>query len=577
MGDGIPKGVLDIGLLSGKSIFQLYFERIIRLQHLVQRKVKRALSIPVYIMCNSENRGIIEEFFHENNFFGIREQDVLFFTQANFPVCDSRGKILLRERHRIHQEPNGNGGLFKALLEEGMISDMKSRGVTSLYVGSIDNVLCKIGDPVFVGYCEACKVEAGLKCVEKVSPEEHFGVFACKIVTSKSEDIDGDGRLDEVHKNKAAIVEFFELPEDLKKRRSKTSSGVSPLTLHCGNISQYYFKVDFVKRLQAQMNKRWHAINKAMNYINVKTGKQVVVPDGGEKNARRLEMFIFDSFEFTRSVVGLEVERNEFANIKHVTGPQSPQTALVAMGRLHQQWILNAGGKFIDQRIATEREDTKCEISPLVSYAGEDLGGQFPSPLHLPFYMPSRQELLQFSAASSAQTRRASQHYLDWYSELSQRELEIELNQQLGGVMDVIEDPTLLEYMGERAAEEELLPPTPRRTTLRNTGRGELMGSQRARGSERASVAKGAADKDGEEGEDGAQSPGPSTMEDLESRKGSKSARSARSPRSGAASARGKSTPAKPGTKARDAFWGEEAAKAADSADAPNEKTPQKS
>merc|ERR1719223_1391980 len=56
LGKGAPKGVLDIGLLSHKSIFQLFCERVRRLQHLVQRKFKRTVSIPLYIMCSSENR-----------------------------------------------------------------------------------------------------------------------------------------------------------------------------------------------------------------------------------------------------------------------------------------------------------------------------------------------------------------------------------------------------------------------------------------------------------------------------------------------------------------------------------------
>eukprot|EP00913_Durusdinium_trenchii_P023776 g22330.t1 len=56
IGGDVPKGLLDVGLLSHKSIFQLYVERIRRLQHLVQRKFKKAVFIPLYIMCNRENK-----------------------------------------------------------------------------------------------------------------------------------------------------------------------------------------------------------------------------------------------------------------------------------------------------------------------------------------------------------------------------------------------------------------------------------------------------------------------------------------------------------------------------------------
>ena len=145
IGGRVPKGALDVGLLSHKSIFQLYFERIRRLQHLVQRKFpQKKVNIPVYIMCNGDNKETIEDFFRENfrdgKFFGIREQDVLFFTQGDYPICDKRWKYLLEEKHRIALSPNGNGGIFKALVEEGMVSDMKSRGVTSIYVPGLQEV-----------------------------------------------------------------------------------------------------------------------------------------------------------------------------------------------------------------------------------------------------------------------------------------------------------------------------------------------------------------------------------------------------------------------------------------------------
>jgi len=113
-------------------------------------------------------------------------------------------------------------------------------------------------------------------------------------------------------------------------------------------------------------------------------------------------------------------------------------------------------------RAATDRDDTKVEISPLVSYEGEDLWGHFPDLIQLPFYLPSQQELLHFSAATSTQTKRQSTHYLDWESELAQRELEAELQGQLGMVMEHIENQGKEEYTGERAEQEENLPPTPR-------------------------------------------------------------------------------------------------------------------
>lgn len=463
IGGGLPKGTLDIGLLSHKSIFQLYIERVRRLQHLVYRQSRHLCHIPVYIMCNRENRGIIDDFFRENNYFGIREQDLMLFTQNYMPLVNRKGKILLAEKHRIAMAPDGNGGVFRALVGQGMVSDMKSRGVTSLLMCSVDNILAKVGDPTFLGHCETVRVEAGIKCVEKIIPEEFVGVFCQKTLKARYEDVDGDGILDEVKKVRAAVIEPFELPEEAKRRRTKVASGTPPLELGMGNLSQYYFRVDFIKNQYQLSTKRWHLIPKTVAYVDPKTGEKVEPPPGS-KNAYRLELFVFDTFDLTKTVVGFQVDRSEFALVKNLVGIDSPQTALQVMCRLHQKWIIDAGGFFEATRVSTEREDAKCEVSPLVSYEGEDLAGQFPqnNTMRLPFYLPSHSEFVEFSAASSAQTRRPSTHFLDWYSDLAQRELEIELQGNLGPVIEMIEDQSKHDYVGERADEDEVLPPTPR-------------------------------------------------------------------------------------------------------------------
>eukprot|EP00913_Durusdinium_trenchii_P023775 g22329.t1 len=212
--------------------------------------------------------------------------------------------------------PNGNGGIFKALMEEGMVSDMKGRGVTCLFVCSIDNVLAKVGDPVFIGFCETCKAEAGLKTIEKVLPEEQYGIFCSQLHRDVFEDVDGDGKLDAVSKVKADVLEFFELPEELKKRRKQAGSSGMPLELSSGNLSQYFFKVDFVKRVSQQHWKKYHLIPKSVPYIDLKLGHKVEPPKQ-EKNARRLEVFIFDAFQASRTVRSATHPRRRSAQPSH--------------------------------------------------------------------------------------------------------------------------------------------------------------------------------------------------------------------------------------------------------------------
>lgn len=165
-------------------------------------------------------------------------------------------------------------------------------------------------------------------------------------------------------------------------------------------------------------------------------------------------------------MVGLQVPRSEAALVKNRVGVDSRSTALMALGKLHQQWIRSAGGSFCENKVASENDDSKCEISPLVSYDGEDLSGQFMHPIQLPFYLPSQQEVAESSSVAPAFSKRASIHYLNMDNDLAQREMEMELQGRLGKTMDKVQTGNQEEYQGERAGEDELLPPTPRAADL---------------------------------------------------------------------------------------------------------------
>ena len=158
-----PKGCYSIDLLSIKSLFQLQAERIVRLKHL--SCVGQAQpNIPWYIMTSEHTHDETEEFFKQNNYFGLDRADVVLFQQDMVPCLSPANKLTLKNKCQVNSAPDGPGGLYKALIKHGILKDMALRGVQHLHVYGVENVLVKMLDPVFTGFC----LNKNINCAAKV-------------------------------------------------------------------------------------------------------------------------------------------------------------------------------------------------------------------------------------------------------------------------------------------------------------------------------------------------------------------------------------------------------------------------
>lgn len=172
------KGAFGVGPLSGRSLFELFAQRILRLLALAAEATNSLtkgprgqggtpLSLPLYVMTSETNRAATEAAFSAASYFGLNKEDVYFFTQAASPVFDLEGRLMLAGPSTLRTAPDGNGGIFSALRTSGALRDMQQRGLVGVQVLAIDNALAKVGDPAFFGFAVSSDAQVNLRVLKR--------------------------------------------------------------------------------------------------------------------------------------------------------------------------------------------------------------------------------------------------------------------------------------------------------------------------------------------------------------------------------------------------------------------------
>lgn len=346
LGSTEPKGLFNVGLPSHKSLFQIQGERLLRLAALASKYAPGGahVTIPWYIMTSEATDDRTEKFFADNKYFGLNPSSVRFFEQGQYPSLLENGKIAMADKNRISLSPNGNGGIYEAVLRNNILEELRVKGVQYIFVYGVDNIAIRICDPAFIGLLKSEQGDCGVKVVPKDHPSERVGVVALR-------------------NDLPSVVEYSELD---KHTAEKVDPVTGKLIFNTGNICTHLYTFDFLKRsCESYHTLAKHVAHKAIPYYDRKEKRTIMPP---KENGFKFEMFVFDVFNLSKKLVAMEVVRDEeFLPLKNKDGTadSNPTTCRNGISNMHKRFLRKAG--------ATLNGEGLCEISPLVTYAGEGL------------------------------------------------------------------------------------------------------------------------------------------------------------------------------------------------------------
>ncbi len=315
-----PKGLYPVTLIKKKSLFQLFAEKILAAG-------KRA-SRPLYvaIMTSTENHEETLESFKQNNYFGLNQAQVFFFSQKDLPFLDKQGNLLLDLDGHVAMGPNGNASSLKEFVSSGIWETWKKQGISYVNYMHIDNALADPFDAELSGFHSRYpKSDMILKCIERENVDEKIGVIF---------QIDG----------KVGVVEYSELSQEEKEARTEEGS----LKNTCANIGLYSFSMDFIQNVaeshydQLPFHKAW------------------------KKGSWKFEKFIFDVMPFAKEIKALLYPRLDcFAPLKNAEGEDSPSAVQIGLQRKDRQIFEKISG--------TSTDGIVFELDPVFYYPDASL------------------------------------------------------------------------------------------------------------------------------------------------------------------------------------------------------------
>ena len=331
LGFNHPKGLLEIGPVSGRSLFQVQIEK------LLARAQRFGVTIPLYVMSSPPTHDEIVEYLKQNDWFNYPRSHATVFCQGTMPAVDAEtGKLLLSAQGELFLSPDGHGGTLSALDQSGCLDNLNERGIEQVFYCQIDNPMVPVCDPATIGCHLISNSEMTLQGVAKTDALQRVG----NIVS-----IDG----------KVQIIEYSDLPAEVAQQTDDDGS----LRLWAGSIAVHVFETSFLNRMTQHADALpFHLAHKKVPYIDNQGNR--VQPDA--PNAIKFERFIFDLLPRSRQSFVVEVDPQEaFAPVKNAAS-EATETAATS-----RRAMINQARRLLRSAGATIGDDVDIELCPFLA------------------------------------------------------------------------------------------------------------------------------------------------------------------------------------------------------------------
>jgi UDP-N-acetylglucosamine/UDP-N-acetylgalactosamine diphosphorylase len=326
-----PKGAFPLGAITGASLFQMLAEQVVLLRKRYQ------CDLPWIIQTGPSNHFDTVNYFAARNWFGMASASIQFVCQGTLPALDSEGQLMLTAPGKLFRNPDGHGGVYRAVKRSGVIDVLRASGIDVVYYCQVDNPLVFIADPTFIGHHLLAGAQMSVKVVEKTDAREKVGLV-----------VENDG--------KVQCVEYSDISEALQAKTADDNG----LLYRAGNIAVHVYDLNFFEEM-SEANLPLHLARKQIKALAA--GQSIT----SDVDAIKFETFVFDALPLASKVVVQLADRPfEFAPVKNRSGSDSASSSRAALSVRAKLWL-----PLIDENIMIS--DGQIEFSSSILSGPQDL------------------------------------------------------------------------------------------------------------------------------------------------------------------------------------------------------------